>query len=303
MLWNRVRYLFRRDGEAADLREEMRLHMELRARRMEERGIPAPIARSAARRQFGNPAAIQDASAEQWGWQTWDRLAQDVRQAFRTLRKAPGFAAFAVLTLAIGLGMNSAIFSVVNGVMLRPLPYPDPERLMSLWEENSRPDIEDFSSHSSGFARTTARRTTVSMANLLDYRKQTGTFEGLAAFESPSKNLTGMGNAERIPGAAVTANFFRVVGVAPQIGRDFLPEDDSPDAEAVVIVTHDFWQQRMGGDPGVLGARDTAERSALPHCWSVAGGVPVADRPGGAPRAVLHPGGGSAGDAEGARRP
>jgi putative ABC transport system permease protein len=253
MLWKRVRYWSRRNREAADLQEEMRLHMELRARRMEERGLSEENARFAARRQFGNPAALQDASAEHWGWQSWDRLAQDVRQAFRTLRKSPGFAAFAVLTLAIGLGMNSAIFSVVNGVMLRPLPYPDPERLVSLWEENTKPDIQDFSSHGSNFSQTTARRTTVSMANLLDYRKQTEAFEGLAAFESPSKNLTGLGAPERIPGAAVTANFFRVVGVSPQVGRDFLPEDDSPGADAVVIVSHDFWQQRMGGDPVVLG--------------------------------------------------
>lgn len=253
MLRNRIRHFLRRDQEAADLQEEMRFHVELRARRMEERGLSSETARYAARRKFGNAAAIQEASAEQWGWQSWDRMAQDLRQGFRTLRKSPGFAAFAILTLAIGLGMNSAIFSVVNGVMLRPLPYPEPEKLVSLWEENTKPDIQDFSSHGSNFSRTTARRTTVSMANLLDYRKQTEAFEGLAAFSSPSKNLTGLGNPERIPGAAVTANFFRVVGVAPQLGRDFLPEDDSPDAETVVILSHDFWQQRMGGDPAVLG--------------------------------------------------
>jgi putative ABC transport system permease protein len=252
MLWNRIRYLLRRDGETADLREEMRLHMELRARRMEERGIPAPMARSAARRQFGNPAAIQDASAEQWGWQTWDRLVQDVRQAFRTLRKAPAFAAFAVLTLAIGLGMNSAIFSVVNGVMLRPLPYPEDRRLVSLWEENTQPNLQVFNSHGSPVGNRSPRRTTVSFANLVDYRKRAASFDGLAAYGRTLKNLTGNGTPERISGEFVTPEFFAVLGVEPQIGRVFLPEEDRPDAPAVVVVSHTFWQSKLGGAPAVL---------------------------------------------------
>lgn len=253
MLWHRLRYLFQRDRETADLQEEMRLHLELRARRMEERGLGAETARFAARRQFGNPAALQDASREQWGWQSLDRLAQDFRQAARTLRKSPGFTAFAVLTLAIGLGMNSAVFSVVDGVMLRPLPYPEPARLVSLWEENSRPDLEEFNSHGSPVGGQSPRRTTVSVANLVDYRKGTSTFEGLATYDLTKMNLTGNGTPERIGGEAVSSEFFAVLGVEPQLGRAFTAEDARPGAPPVAIVTHGFWQNRLGGDPAVLG--------------------------------------------------
>ena len=252
MLWNRIRYLMRRDRESADLQEEMRQHMELRARRMEQRGLPAESARNAARRQFGNPAAIQEASAEQWGWQGWDRLAQDLRQGCRTLRKSPGFAAFATLTLAIGLGMNSAIFSVVDGVMLRPLPYPEERRLVSLWEENTQPNLEVFNSHGSPVGNRSPRRTTVSFANLVDYRKYSKSFDGLAAYDRTLKNLTRNGTPERISGELVTSEFFSVLGVEPQIGRGFLPEEDRTDGPAVVVVSHSFWQSRMGGDTAVL---------------------------------------------------
>jgi putative ABC transport system permease protein len=252
MLWNRIRYLLRRGRETADLGEEMRLHMELRARRMQERGMPPQTARFAARRQFGNPASIQDASAAQWGWQTWDRLVQDVRQGFRTLRKSPGFAAFAVLTLGVGLGMNSAVFSVVDGVMLRPLPYPEERRLVSLWEENTQPNLEIFNSHGSPVGNRSPRRTTVSLANLVDYRKRAASFEGLAAYGRTLKNLTGNGTPERISGEFVTPEFFAILGVEPQIGRVFLPEEDRPDGPAVVVVSHTFWQSRLGGDPAVL---------------------------------------------------
>jgi putative ABC transport system permease protein len=252
MLWNRIRYLVGRDREAADLQEEMRLHLELRARRLEERGLARPDARSAARRQFGNPATIQEASAAQWGWQSWERLAQDVHQGFHTLRKSPGFTAFAVLTLAIGLGMNSAIFSVVDGVMLRPLPYPEPERLVSLWEENTQPNLEEFNSHGTPVGPRSPRRTTVSFANLLDYRKGTSSFEVLAAYDLTQKNLTRTGTPERIGGEIVTPEFFSVLAVEPQIGRAFVPGDDRTDAPAVAIVTYTFWQNRLGGDPAVL---------------------------------------------------
>jgi putative ABC transport system permease protein len=251
-LWNRLRHWLHRDQATADLEEEMRLHMELRARRMAERGLDPHDAHWAARRQFGNPAGIQDASAAEWGWQSVERLAQDTRQAWRTLRQSPGFAAFAVLTLALGLGVNTAIFSVVDGVMLRPLPYPEPGRLVSLWEENSRPGLQEFSSHGSPVGRQTSRRTTVSVANLADYRNGTQSFEGLAAYALTSANLTGLGDPERLSGLIVSPEFFSVLGTGLQMGRTFEPAEDRPGADNVVILTHEFWQQRLGGDPQIL---------------------------------------------------
>jgi macrolide transport system ATP-binding/permease protein len=153
----RVQYLFRRDRFTADLDEEMRLHVELRARKLEAHGVSAYDAPYAAQRQFGNRSIIQDISSELWGLGAWERLVQDLRLGFRALRKTPGFTAVAVLTLALGLGINTAVFSVVNAIMLRALPYPDSDRLISLWEEGSRPGQKHYS---------------VAPANLADYRTQ-----------------------------------------------------------------------------------------------------------------------------------
>jgi putative ABC transport system permease protein len=249
----RLRCLFRRDEFAGELAEEMRLHVELRARKLADRGIPAEEARLAARRGFGNAAILYDRSSAQWGFGWFEGLMQDIRQAARALYASPGFALFAILTLGVGLGVNTAVFSVVDAVMLRGLPYADGGRLMSLWEERvgSGPD-ELSNSHGHG-AEQNANRTSVSVANLMDYRARSRSFEGIAAYQTNSMNLTGIGPPERIPGEFVSANFFSVLKVQPVLGRDFLEGEDRREAPHVVILTHEFWQRRMGADPGVLG--------------------------------------------------
>src|SRR5207302_519956 len=137
MVWReigrRLAYWFHRDTHASDLEEEMRLHIDLRAQKLEQRGLAPAEAGYAAQRQFGNRTHLAESSREMWGWGAWERLVQDVHHALRRLRKTPGFAAVAVLTLALGLGMNTAVFSVVNAVMIRRLPYQEPHRLISLW--------------------------------------------------------------------------------------------------------------------------------------------------------------------------
>src|ERR1017187_4036868 len=166
-LRRRLLHLFERDEFARDLNEEMRLHIELRARKLHQRGLSEEEAIHMAQRQFGNRTVVQDASSEVWGWTAWERLFQDFRLGARTLRKTPAFTAIAVLTLAIGLGINTAVFSVVNAVMLRSLPYPEPGRLVSLWEETSRQAPARFSSSGGPVgAAGGPRRTTVSVANL-----------------------------------------------------------------------------------------------------------------------------------------
>jgi putative ABC transport system permease protein len=183
----------------------------------------------------------------------WERFLQDLRHGIRMLVKAPGFTAITVLTLTLGLGINTAIFSAVNAVMLRPLPYSHPDRLISLWEDNTQPRDQRFSS--SGTAVGSGGpigRTTVSPANLADYRA-CAAFEDLAAFDSSSANLNGIGTPERISGEAVTWNYFSVLGVLPAEGRTFLPEEDRPGADLVAIVSHEFWQRRLGGAADALG--------------------------------------------------
>ncbi|MGH9704323.1 MAG: ABC transporter permease, partial [Candidatus Acidiferrales bacterium] len=164
------------------------------------------------------------------------RLFQDLRYGIRLLTKNPGFAAVAIITLALGIGANTAIFSVVNAVVIRPLPYADSGRLISM-EENGH--------H--------GREISISYPDLLDWQQQNQAFENIAGFRSASFNLAGEYQPERIPGRSVTRNFFATLGAAPFLGRDFLPEDDHDGANPVVIVSHNLWERILGADPHAVG--------------------------------------------------
>jgi putative ABC transport system permease protein len=253
-LLHRLRYLFHRSERRADLQEEMRLHIELRTRQFRDRGFSPQDAHFAARREFGNNAAIEIASSEEWGWGWWESLTQDIRYALRVLAKTPGFAAIAVATLAVGIGMNTAVFSIVNAVMLRGLPYPEPERLISLWEEQAQRGPTKMNASGSNLGGTSGKkRTTVSAANLMDYRRGATAFEGLAGLDTTAMNLTGNGSPERIYGESVTANYFSLLGVAPAFGRTFTDMEDREGADPVVVLTHRFWENRLGSDQAALG--------------------------------------------------
>ncbi|HJZ98917.1 MAG TPA: ABC transporter permease [Candidatus Solibacter sp.] len=251
-LLRRIHYLFHRSEYSAELDEEMKLHQDLRAQQLRERGLGKEDARFAARREFGNRAAIEIASSDVWGWGWWERLAQDLRYAVRSLRNAPGFVAIAVLTLAVGVGMNTAVFSIVNAVVLRSLPYPEPERLVAMWEMQA-PRTPAPSAGATSAAAMAAQRTTVSPANLMDYRAGAPAFEGLAGVDTVAMNLTGAGAPERILGESVTANYFAILGVDPEIGRVFTEEEDREGATAVVVLAHRFWERRFGADRSMLG--------------------------------------------------
>ena len=164
-------------------------------------------------------------------------LGQDVRYGLRMLAKNPAFTAIAMLALALGIGANTAIFSVVNAILLRPLPYKNPEQLVMVWENATH----------LGFPKNTP-----SPANFLDWRRQTTVFQGMAAFAERSFNLTGAGEPERLDGRRVSANLFDVLGVRPIIGRTFVPQEDQPGTK-VVLLNESLWKRRFGGDPGVIG--------------------------------------------------
>jgi len=163
-------------------------------------------------------------------------LVQDLRYSIRTLAKSPGFTAIAILTLALGIGANTALFSVVNGVLLSPLPYPQPDRLVSLYSRT--PDF----SHSS-----------ISYPNFLDWQRQNNSFTQLAAFRGDSFNMTGAGEPERLETRMVSADLFSILGVHALIGRTFTAQDDHAGAAPVVILSNAFWQQRFGANPRILG--------------------------------------------------
>lgn len=166
------------------------------------------------------------------------KLWQDIRYAFRTMRRNPGFALVAVLTLAIGIGANVAIFSVVNGVLLEPVPFPHPDRLVLIWETDMNRGV---------------LRGTIAATELLDWRTMNHSFEQLSAWRAMFYTITGNGEPEQVWGAQVTGNFFRLLGVAPVLGRDFQSDDEQPGREQVTILSYRFWEGHFGGDPRAIG--------------------------------------------------
>src|SRR5438552_2028357 len=164
-------------------------------------------------------------------------ITQDLRYGLRMLWKNPGFTIVAVLALALGIGANTAIFSVVNTVLLQPLPYKNPGQLIMLWENATH----------LGFPKDTP-----SPANFLDWRAQNTVFTGMAAMAQKNFNLTGVGEPERLDGRRVSANLFDVLGVQPRLGRGFLPQEDTPGTH-VAILSHGLWQRRFGSDPRIIG--------------------------------------------------
>jgi putative ABC transport system permease protein len=167
-----------------------------------------------------------------------ERLIQDLKFGFRMLTKSPGFTAVIVLALAIGIGATTAIFSVVNAILLRPLPYGDPDRIVMVWMDNPKLNLDqDFHSYT----------------NYADYRDQNQTFDEVAAFNDRSFNLTGTGEPERLVGAWSTANLFRVMGTDPTLGRVFTTEEEEPGKDLVVVLSHAVWQRRFGGASDIIG--------------------------------------------------
>jgi hypothetical protein len=167
---------------------------------------------------------------------------QDVRYAGRMLGKNPGFSAVIVLTLALGIGANAALFSVVNGVLLNPLPFPQPEQLVAL--NQSKPNVAAGS---------------ISYPNFLDWQKENQTFSAMAISRESSFALVGTGEAERVRGRRCSVNLFSVLGVAPALGRNFLPGEDEPGASPVVMISAGLWQRRFGGASDVAGKSLTVD--------------------------------------------
>jgi putative ABC transport system permease protein len=232
----RLRALLGREAVIRDIDEEMRLHVEMETEANVERGMSKGEARRAALRSFGNFDSIRDMAYGVRGGGMMETLLQDIRYGARVLAKHRGFTAVAVLTLALGIGANTAIFSVVNELLLRPLPYPDAERLVMLWEVTSKGRHQN----------------TTSRANFLGWREQSKSFEGMAAFSDQRLSLTG-GDPEEVSVQLATPELFQVLGVEPILGRGITQEDARPGKPNVAVLSYGFWQRRFGGDPQVVG--------------------------------------------------
>jgi putative ABC transport system permease protein len=232
----------RREDRERDLERELRSHLESEAEELREAGLSPESARLAARRALGNTTLIREEARRMWSFQKLEQIAQDVRYAFRGMRRSPGFAATAVLSLALGIGANIAIFTVVNAVLLRPLPFPEPDRLAQLWE--SKP--------SKG-----THRNVLNAFNFLDWRERTHSFVAMAALGGGTENLTGAGDPVAVDARQVSPAYFSILGVSPALGRTFTEAEGEPGRGDVVILSYRLWQSRFGGDPGVIGRKLT----------------------------------------------
>jgi predicted permease len=236
LLWRMGGMFFHRRREQ-ELAEEIGSHLEMQIEENLRRGMSREEARLAALRQFGGVEQMKEVYRDRRGLPVVETTFQDLRYGLRMLGKNPGFTLIAVLTLALGIGANTAIFSIVNAVLLRPFPYQAPERLVSVQERYSAP-----------------RGITVSYPNFVDWRAQNTAFTSIAAVRgNESFNFTGMSEPERLQGRLVSAEFFSTLGIKPLLGRDFLAEDDRSGATPAVILSYGFWQRRFGNDPGIIG--------------------------------------------------
>jgi putative ABC transport system permease protein len=228
----------RREAREAELERELRDHLDLEAEEQQEAGLSPEEAAYAARRALGNTVRIKEDVRMAWGFQWLETLLQDLRYGLRQLRRDPGFTVVAVLTLALGIGANTAIFSVVNGVLLKPLPYPHPEELVAVWLTAPGLHIDDLNP---------------SPADYVIYREQNRTFQDIGLYMGNSKNVTGLAEPEHVAGLDVTDGLLSILGVTPILGRSFTRADDIPGSAKTVILSYGYWQRKFGGDRSVIG--------------------------------------------------
>ena len=235
--------LFRRSRPADDLAEEIHSHLAMEEQENLESGMAPDEAHYAALRRFGNVTLVEERSREMWRWNSLETLGQDIRYGLRMLLKNPGFTLFAVLTLALGIGAMTSIFSVVDAVLLRPLPFRDAGRLVLIKENVNK----------IGFAGD------LPAPDVLTFARQSRAFEQVGGFERGSMELSGVGEPERIPTARLTAAVFPALGVSPALGRAFTPSEDDH-SERVMVISHSLWLRRFHGDSQILGKHVDLDR-------------------------------------------
>ena len=254
-LWTRLRDTLRTAPSDLDFQTEIEEHVRLLAERYRRGGMTPEAAMLAARRQFGNTARLLEDRQALQTLPAIERVRGDLTYAARMLRRNPGFAAAAVITLALGIGANTVIFSVCNAVLLKPLPYAEPDRIVMLWERmgNGQP-------------------ITVAPANFVDWRAESRSFTDMAAVRTSSFILGGQSDAARLASGNVSAGFFTLLGVPFVLGRDFLPEEDRPGQNHVAILSHRLWRERFGADPAVVGRTVTLNDDS----YTIVGVLPAA---------------------------
>ncbi len=249
-----LRATLHRSRMESEMDAELRTHIEAYAEDLGRQGVPRSEAMRRARLEFGGIDRAKEECREARGARFLETFAQDLRYGVRMLRKSPGFTAVAVLTLALGIGANTAVFSVVYAVLLRPLPYKDSSRLVVLNE--TTPMVGTVS---------------VSYLNFLDWRAGSRAFSQMAAVHSVSFNLAGIAQPENISGDAVSPNFLSMMGIRPFLGRDFDASEEKPGTAPVLLLSYSFWQSHLGGDPSAVGKTITLDG----HGFTIVGILPA----------------------------
>jgi len=227
-----------------ELKEEFDGHLKMAARERAERGEDPRQAEQSARREIGNAGLIREVTRDQWGWRWLETLIQDLRYTFRMLHKSPGFTAVAILTLALGIGANTAIFSIVNAVLLHPLPFNDPSGLVVLHE---------------GIPKMGYPKMDFSVPDLSVFARAQNSFSAIAAYQDKHVDISGHGEPERVTASRVSASLFSVLGAQPVLGRAFTQEEDAP-GHALAILSYSLWQRRFGGASNILGQTIAVDR-------------------------------------------
>lgn len=254
ILVSRMAATVRRRKLDSELEDELRAHIEFAAEEARKRGLSPDQARTAALREFGGVTQIRERYRTQSGLPWFEALAQDLRFAMRMLLTNPGFAGVAVLTLAIGIGGNTAIFSIVNSVLLNPLPFPHPEQLVGLHE--SKPNFPTGS---------------ISYPNFLDWEKENRTFTSMALARQYAFSLTGKGDAVQVKARFLSSGFFAVLGVRPLMGREFTAAEDKPGAAPVAMISEGLWRRKFDTQPEILGQNITLDGKN----YSIVGVIPA----------------------------
>jgi len=237
----RARSLFHRRGVEKEMDEELKLHLEREVGSLVAAGSTREEAVRRARREFGGLDQIREECRDARGVRPIESLVQDLRYGARILLKSPGFTLVVVLTLALGIGANTAIFSVVDALLIRPLPFPEAERIAQIWHV---PPARKFPG---------VTRFSVSAANYLDWRGRNHVFEAMAVYGGRSFSFMNGDGPEALSGASVSSDFFRVLGAHARIGRDFLASEEEPGHDKVVLLSDALWRTRFNADPGVVG--------------------------------------------------
>ena len=253
----RLRSLLRRSRVERELSDELRFHLEKLVEERVGQGMTPEHARCAGLRKLGGVEQIKEECRDMRRTNSIENVLKDVRYALRMLRRSPGFSVVVILTLALGIGANTAIFSLVDTIVLRPLPYPEADRLVALQEANRKG--EEYS---------------LSWLDFVDWRTQSRSFSAMAAIQGGSATLTGTGDAARLQTLKTSSPFFSMLGVRPLLGRDFLDSDDRAGATPVAVLSHGLWVERFGSDPHVIGRSvDLSGRS-----YTIVGVLPSAFR-------------------------